>query len=160
MSIEKDLGRIATALEGILAKLDHIGTAVSQEQADTIVEAPKEAPKQTPPSPAPAADGPSTQATTAPAAEVPPPPPVEQATVAPTTSSETVIPAAPAQDTPPPVVSMTADELNTALVAVFKRLGKRDPIDAVLREFGVQSITDLKEDQYAAVINKVKAIAA
>ena len=148
MSIEKDLGRIATALEGILAKLDHIGTAVSQEQADTIVEAPKEAPKQTPPSPAPAADGPSTQ------------PPVEQATVAPTTSSDTVIPAAPAQDTPPPVVSMTADELNTALVAEFKRLGKRDPIDAVLREFGVQSITDLKEDQYAAVINKVKAIAA
>jgi hypothetical protein len=55
---------------------------------------------------------------------------------------------------------MTADELNAALVTEFKRLGKRDPIDAVLREFGVQSITELKADQYQAVIDKVKAVTA
>jgi hypothetical protein len=30
----------------------------------------------------------------------------------------------------------------------------------VLREFGVQSITELKADQYQAVIDKVKAVTA
>lgn len=157
MSIENNIKRIADALEGILGKLDHIGTAVTQEQADEIVKETPHAPKQNVP-PAPAADGASTPDTNAPTAEVPPSPPAEPATAAPSTVPPAPIPAAPAKDTTPPPASMTADELNAALVTEFKRLGNRDPIDAVLREHGVQSITDLKPDQHSSVIDKVKAI--
>lgn len=155
MSIENNLKRIADSLEGILAKLDHIGGAVSQSEVDEIV-----APKPPVPPSAPSAaetvtppPGNPTQNTTTPAAPVTPAPPV----------TETVPSAAPvsAPSTPPaPAATMTADELNAALVTEFKRLGKRDPIDAVLREFGVQSITELKADQYQAVIDKVKAVTA
>lgn len=54
---------------------------------------------------------------------------------------------------------MTAAELNEKLVEQFKRLGKRDPIDQVMREqFQVQSINDLPESQYQALVDAVAAI--
>ena len=59
---------------------------------------------------------------------------------------------------PPPAASMTPEQLNAALVEQFKRLGSREPIDAVLRDHGVQSITDLDPTQYQSVIDAVKAV--
>ena len=47
--------------------------------------------------------------------------------------------------------------MNDMLVAEFKRLGSRAPIDEVLKTFGAVSITDLKPEQYDAVIAAVKA---
>lgn len=45
------------------------------------------------------------------------------------------------------------------LVATFERLGnQREPIDTVLREFGVVGISGLKPEQYAAVAEKVRAL--
>jgi hypothetical protein len=52
---------------------------------------------------------------------------------------------------------MTPQQLNEVLVEEFKRLGSREPIDNVLREHGVQSISDLDASQYDAVVAAVKA---
>lgn len=61
--------------------------------------------------------------------------------------------------TPPAPPTMTAEELNNALVAEFNRIGSREPIDKVLREqYEVASITDLKPEQYQGLIDAVKAI--
>jgi len=162
MSIEKNIERIADALEALVGKLDHIGQAVDQAEADKIVEAPP-APKQpsTPQPPEAVAGGASTQATTAPSATVPPSPPAEPVTPAPTTQPPVNTPAATAQVTPPSV-AMTPEDLNKALVAEFHRLGSREPIDAVMRAapFNAQSITDLSAEQYAPLIAAVKAVKA
>lgn len=160
MSIEKDLTRIADALEGILSKLDHVGQAVDA----TVPQAP-EAPKQpaaVPPPPVSAAASSSTPVTTAPAAVPPPPVEAQQVTPAPTTPPPVSTPAAPPVTTPPPVATMTPEQLNVALVAEFNRLGSREPIDTVMRAepFNAQSIHDLAPEQYAALIDAVKAVSA
>lgn len=182
MSIEKDLSRIATALETIAGKLDHIGQAVDVKKPQTPVvgtatapvsstvtsanvtasqapEAPKQPPV-TPPSPEPVAGGASTPVTTAPVAVVPPSPPAEPATLAPTTQP-TISSLAVAASVPTPSVVMTPEQLNEALVAEFQRLGSREPIDTVMRAapFNAQSITDLSAEQYAPLIAAVQAVA-
>ena len=61
--------------------------------------------------------------------------------------------------TPAPAApQMTPEELNTALVAEFQRLGSREGIDGVMAEMGVTSITDLAADQYPVLLDKVKAL--
>jgi hypothetical protein len=52
---------------------------------------------------------------------------------------------------------MTPQQLNEVLVSEFKRLGGREPIDKVLHDHGVQSISDLDPSQYQSVITAVKA---
>ena len=155
MSIEQNLERIAaeaektnTLLTALLNKFDHIGQATTTAAPD--------APKQVP---APAVAGASTQATTAPVAEVPPSPPAQQATPAPTTTPPVNTPAA-AATAPTPPAAMTPEELNYALVVEFQRLGGRDAIDAALREFGATTITDLPAEQYQSLLAKVQAIPA
>ena len=68
-------------------------------------------------------------------------------------------PAAPAAPSAPetPAAPMTPQQLNDVLVAEFKRLGSREPIDKVLTDHGVQSISDLDPSQYQSVITAVKA---
>lgn len=56
------------------------------------------------------------------------------------------------------VVTMTAEELNSALVTEFNRLGSRDPIMKVMSEYGVGSVNDLAVNQYAPVLAAVKAL--
>lgn len=157
MSIEKDLTRIADALEALVGKLDHIGQATASA---SVPEAPKQ--PVTPPPPEVVAGGASTPVTTAPIAAVPPAPPAAPATPAPTTASPPPTPAVPAQVTPPPVATMTPEDLNKALVAEFQRLGSREPIDTVMRAapFNAQSITDLTPEQYAPLIAAVQAVKA
>jgi hypothetical protein len=53
---------------------------------------------------------------------------------------------------------MTAQELNNVLVAEFKRLGSRDGIVAVMEELGAGGINELKPEQYADLIARVKAL--
>jgi len=53
---------------------------------------------------------------------------------------------------------MTPQQLNEVLVGEFKRLGGREPIDKVLHDHGVQSISDLDPSQYQSVIDAVKAV--
>lgn len=53
---------------------------------------------------------------------------------------------------------MTADELNQGLITEFQRLGSREPIDNVLKEYGVTGVTGLPQDKYAEVLAKVKAV--
>lgn len=56
---------------------------------------------------------------------------------------------------------MTVEQLNEALKAEYMRLGEnREPIDKVLREYGVQSINDLKQQDYQGVVDKVRQIPA
>lgn len=137
MAIEKDLSRIAKALETLVAKLDHIGTAVAETPMP-----PKDVPS------APIAEETGTQQATS---------PIPSSTTP--TETDTPVPPAPAQDTPPPApaVEISVDELNAKLVEEYNRLGSREPIDEVLREFGVQSISNLKPESYAEVLAKVAA---
>jgi hypothetical protein len=53
---------------------------------------------------------------------------------------------------------MTVEELNTALVAEFKRLGGREGIDAEIAKLGASSISEVDASQYAGLLNAVKAI--
>jgi len=141
MSIESNLKtlaenstRIADALEGILNKMNHIGQATA------------------PVAEAPAAPAQPAAAPTPPVAEQPAPT-APQAPAQPAAAPQA--PAAPAA-TP----AMTPEELNNALVVEFQRLGGRDAIDAVIREFGAATITDLPAEQYQPLLAKVQAIPA
>jgi len=68
-------------------------------------------------------------------------------------------PAAPAApEAPAAPAAMTPQQLNEVLVGEFKRLGGREPIDKVLHDHGVQSISDLDPSQYQSVIDAVKAV--
>ena len=66
------------------------------------------------------------------------------------------LPAAP--EAPAAPAAMTPQQLNEVLVGEFKRLGSREPIDKVLHDHGVQSISDLDPAQYQSVIDAVKAV--
>ncbi len=52
---------------------------------------------------------------------------------------------------------MTPEAMNAALIEEFKRLGGREQIDAVLKEFGVTGVSGLNPSQYADVLAKVRA---
>ena len=65
-------------------------------------------------------------------------------------------PAAPSAPEAP--AAMTPQHLNEVLVGEFKRLGGREPIDKVLHDHGVQSISDLDPSQYQSVITAVQAL--
>lgn len=69
-------------------------------------------------------------------------------------------PAPQAPPAPAPAPVMTPEELNKALVVEFQRLGGRDAIDAVIRELGATTITDLPAEQYQSLLAKVQAIPA
>lgn len=146
MSIENNLKRIADALEAIASKLDGV-PAPKPETQGTVgttttesVAAPVPAPKADPAPPsAPSATAPS-------APETPAVPPVQQA-----------VPTAPTA----PVVAptMTVEELNGLLVAEYQRLGEdRGPIDEALRAHGVDSVLNLKPEQYQSVLDQVRAV--
>jgi len=144
--IEDNIKRIADASEIIAAKLselcnklDHIGCAlpVLNEQVTT------------------------TKVQTVPVAEAPPAPEVKAAPVAPPAPEVKAAPVAPApvQPAPTPVapVAMTAEELNAALVKEYQRLKSRDPIIAAMSEMGATAISELKPEQYADLLAKVRA---
>ena len=139
MSIENTLERIAVALETI-AK--NGGSLQSQEvpksAVDTVV------------SPVAAAPAPSNTSAPAPSKPLP----------------SAAVPASPAATAPVavqpasvPVPTMTLEELNSALVAEYVRLGNdRVPIDAAFKQFNVSSAAGLTPDQYAPMLAVVRAI--
>lgn len=130
MAIEKDLGRIATALEQLVKTL--------QQDVNPVVT--------TAPAPAPAA---------APAAAPAQPTLVE--TPAPAPAAPAPAPA-PAPAAPAPAAALSPEEMNTLLVSEFKRIGDRAPIDAAMSELGVISVTDLPADKQQTLIAAVAAI--
>ena len=75
---------------------------------------------------------------------------------APAAPSAPEAPAAPSAPEAP--AAMTPQQLNEVLVGEFKRLGGREPIDKVLHDHGVQSISDLDPSQYQSVITAVQAL--
>ena len=75
---------------------------------------------------------------------------------APAAPSAPDAPAAPSAPDAP--AAMTPQQLNEVMVGEFKRLGGREPIDKVLHDHGVQSISDLDPSQYQSVITAVQAL--
>lgn len=149
MSIENNLTRIADALEALVHKLDHIGCAVNDKP--TVKKQEPVAPVGVQPAQV------STPAHVTPAA-VTPPPPVSP----PPAQPSPVVTPQPAAVTPPPPApeqpAMTAVELNAALVEEYNRLGSRDPIVAAMKSMNAASINDLKPEQYAELLSKVRAL--
>ena len=148
MSIENNLTRIADALEALLGKFDHIGQAVVPATATSPSPAPSTPEVVVPPvapSPAPVSTpAPVTDATvTTTHTEAPTPPPAVE-----------VPPAPPVAEAP----ALSKDELNEALVKEFHRLGSRDPIDTVMKKFGVMSLHDLDAKHYATLLKEVQAL--
>lgn len=140
MSIEKDFGRIASALE-------RIATVMEGKTSLPVVAA--------------AAPVPAPSATAAPT----PPAPAPSATAVPTPPAPTALGPVAAAPTPPapaaPAAAMTMAQLNDILVAEFTRLGNnREPIDKILREqFGVVGVSALPAEKYADLVAAVRAVA-
>ena len=126
MPIEKDLKRIADALETLVAQ-------------GKMVDKPDKAIPKT-----------ATEVTTS--APVVPPAPAE---VVPTA----VVPPAPAAPAAP-AAALTPEALNEILVAEFKRIGDRKPIDDAMALLGVISVTDLPAEKQQELIAAVRAIPA
>lgn len=144
MSIENNLKRIADSLEIIAGVMD--------DKAETSFAAkvplPEEAGAPTPvPAPATIVDTPTVAPPIADApTSVSAPAPAPEVGAAPVTASEVT-------------TQMTLDDLNTALVAEYNRLGKdRTMIDATVKGFGVNTATELAPADYQAVLDKVKAL--
>ena len=85
-----------------------------------------------------------------------------EAPAAPSAPEDPAAPSAPeapaAPSAPEAPAAMTPQQLNEVLVGEFKRLGGREPIDKVLHDHGVQSISDLDPSQYQSVITAVQAL--
>ena len=147
MTIETNLTRIADALEALVHKLDHIDQAVApvkkQEPVVAVVEQPVQVSTPAPVTPAPV--------TPPPTPVTPPPTPVAPVTPPPVQPAPTTV-------VPVPVVEMTPEELNAALVIEYNRLKSRDPIVAAMSELGATSIHDLKPEQYSVLLAKVRAL--
>ena len=137
MSIEKNIERIAISLETIASQL----TADKQKYPSQTDEA------ETPVAESPKAETPVAES---PKAETAPPPPTKEQPVA------EAPPAPPVTNEPAPTLSPS--EMNAKLVAEVTRLGGREPIDNVLKEFGALKITDLKPEQYQEVLDKVATV--
>lgn len=150
MSIENNLERIATALEAIAASMLH-----PQVKMDlTPPAAPETKPKKAPKAEAPAV--PVAPIILQPGETVPfcggvlnnpvsaPPAPVA--------------PPVPAAPTPAPVVQMTAEQLNDALVAEVGRIGAQEPIAQVIRDLGYNGLREMPQSLYGELLNRVKAL--
>lgn len=168
MSLENNLKRIADALEKIAAVAEATQfTGAGEAVTDAITAAKQDV--AVPPAPKPEAAAPSappvnpaaSQQTEVAAPPAPTPSTSAEPAVAPvppkTSAPPQAVPSAPTQSQP----SMTAAELNKLLVKEYERLGNdRAPIDTAMREMGVQSVNDLKADQYQQLLDKVRAIPA
>ena len=128
MSLENELGRIATALEDLVKVM--IATA---EAPTDSVKKPAAANPAVPAPPATPASAPS---------HVPSPP------AAPATTAVGAVPAA----------NLTPEDVNEILLAEVARLGGPDAVIAVLKDFNVTSITQLPVEQYQSLIDTVKAL--
>lgn len=127
MSIEKDLGRIATALERIADGLDSaVKHAVSGE---------------------PAASAPAKQLEAKPAAEKKP-------TAEKKGEEKPAAEAKPAEKAKGPEI----EDVRKALRA-YSKLEGLEEAQKLLTTFGVEKVSDLKADQYQAVIDKCNGVA-
>jgi hypothetical protein len=159
MSIENNLERIAAALEAIAVSMKGPDVTLVPLYPDTVpaivVPKPKKAPKAEAPA-VPTAQ-PAAPITLQPGESVafaggvlsnpagappvaPPPAPV---------------PAAPA---PAPVVQMTAEQLNAALVAEVGRIGAQEPIAQTIRDMGYNGLREMPTSMYGELLNRVKAL--
>lgn len=101
-----------------------------------------------------------------PSPETPPAPPQQEVATEtpeapPAPPQQEVAPPAPPQPetvAAPPAPSMTAEELNTAIVVEFQRLGGREKIDAEIQKFGVTGISELPADKYQELLDNVKRL--
>lgn len=156
MSLENNLERIATALETIAGYLVSQSANSGGEVAEKKTRTPR-GDKQTVQV---TGDAPPVQAAPTLVAEtlVQPlvtPPPVAAAPV-----DIVVAPPVPVVQSAPVVQAptMTAAELNDALVIEYQRLGNnRDAIMEEMGKFGVSSVNDLAVDKYQPLLNAVKA---
>ena len=134
MSIEKDLKRIADALKA--------NTEMLQKLYDLKAgNAPVAAPAVAPPIQPVATPVPTSPVNAAPVPVATP----TQPTIAPTVA-------------PAPVTVMSAEEMNAALVAEFKRLGGREQIDATLTSFGITSVNDCPAEKQQEVLTAIRAL--
>jgi len=131
MSIENNLKRIADSLESIAKSMEMKAKPPMTASAIAL----------------------QSEQTLAPIVAVDPAPTEVNSQVAPPTTA-----AAAATINPP--ATMSAEEMNTALVAEFSRLGSREPIDTAMATLGVTSVADLAADQQQALLTAVRAIPA
>ena len=68
------------------------------------------------------------------------------------------VPAPPAAP-PPPAAGMTAADLNAALMQELTRLGRREPIEAALAQYGATTVPGLAAENYDAVLAAIRAVA-
>lgn len=133
MSLENNVKRIADALEALVKAQ---GAIVTPSDNTSVVNA---TPAQT---------------------VAPAPAPVQPA--APVAPVQTAAPAAPVQPAavaqPAATGAMTAEQLNAAFMVEFKRLGAREPIDAVLTQYGVSGVQQLTPEQHQPVLAAVRAL--
>jgi hypothetical protein len=129
MSIENNIERIAFALEAIANQMAAANGATAQ-----AVETP--APQPSAPAPQPAE----------PVVNAPAPQPVMQAAPAPAPQ--------PAEQ---PVVH-TAETINQLCVDTAQRLGSSDRVKALLGEYNVNGVRELKPEQYNMFVNALKAM--
>jgi len=57
-----------------------------------------------------------------------------------------------------PAVAFTAEEMNAAIVAEFKRIGAREPIDAVMTAMGINGVNECPAEKQQELIAAIKAI--
>lgn len=146
MSIENNLKRIADALETIANAMnktpcDDCGNMDGyRTPAPTTLDIPE------PATPAPIQEAPA--------------PIITNNTPAPGQPSQTATPVAPAPAPAPAqgAIVMSPEELNNVLVAEFKRIGDRGPIDAAMNAMGVSSVNELPAERQAELIANIKAI--
>lgn len=142
MSIEQQLERIAVAteatldvLQGLAAKVEHIGCAVETVQAPEGPKPQASAPVAAPPPAAPVTS------TAAPTADVPAAP---------------VTPAAPAAP-----VALTLEQMNERLIAEVKRLtdagveGYPKIVEIMKQSFGVDGLQQLPAEKYQELLDQV-----
>jgi hypothetical protein len=152
MSLENNLKRIADSLELIATSLDNLsagalaapapnGTYVN-ENGDNCSKV--DATNTPGAAPAPPAGQEASTAATSTGAQTAPPPPAQEASAAPAALEVTAI--------------LSAEEMNNALVAEFKRLGSREPIDQAMANLGVSSVVDLPADKQQELLAAVRAI--
>lgn len=150
MSIENNLKRIADSLETIAVHISNQTTPAPDNLTATEVQ---ERLEETIPS-APQAPSSAPAEASAPAAPVPP-----SAPAPPTAAPAPPAPAAvPAQATAGAVLS--DEDMNKALVAEFKRIGSREPIDKVMTEMKTSGVSGLTAEQQQELLVKVREIPA
>jgi len=143
MTIEKNLTRIADALERIAGVLEHESS--DNETVETVPPSPEI------PGSAVEAAAPKVQTS----APIPPPPATETPAAAAATAPQPPVTTAPEAVTS---VQLTIEQLNEALVTEFNRLGGRDGIDQVLQQNGATSISTLQPAMYNTVLAAVQAL--